>query len=371
MALLAVAIVWGSSYLATKEVVNPDSVFAFLVIRFALAAAGLAVLLAPTLRHTTRSELVLGALFGLILSVIFTLETFGVTQTTASNAGLIVSLTIVMTPLLEQWVRRTRLPPAFYGGTVIAIVGVALMTQSGGLAAPSLGDLLMMLAAAARAVHVTVIARLSEHRKLNPARVTLVQLCTALAVFAIISQSTGHTVQHVATHMSSYSWILTIYLAMLCTVFAFCIQTWAVRRTSPARVSLLLGTEPLWAAAIAVLLAGEPLTLIGIAGAVLILAGTNWSRIIDSADTDNPRSKQPMTPPAPSGPISPPDLIGEFSRLRRIQADGEQVRLASQARPITSVKYVGPARRPRRPAPRQPQCAHFAHVDSPFPVATG
>jgi drug/metabolite transporter (DMT)-like permease len=282
LGLLAVAMLWGSSYLAAKEVVPADVVFDFLVIRFAIAAAALAVLLAPRLRYTSRTELVLGAVFGSILSVIFTLETFGVTKTSASNAGLIISLTIVMTPLLEHRVRGTRLPMSFYAATGTALAGVAILVQGNGFAPPSGGDLLILLAAVARAVHVTVIARLSEGRTLDSGRVTLVQLCTALIVFTALSLSTGRGVGEVAADMTGRGWLLTVYLALGCTVFAFFIQTWAVRRTSSSRVSLLLGTEPLWAAAVGVLLAGDPLTIVGLIGALLILTGTNGARRVDS-----------------------------------------------------------------------------------------
>lgn len=280
------AVVWGSSYLAAKEVATPDGVFAFLVIRFALATLGLAVLLAPRLRQITRTELALGAVFGAILSVVFTLETYGVTMTSASNAGLIIALTIVLTPLLERWVRHTHLPPAFYGAAFIAVIGVGLLSQSGGFATPRLGDLLILLAAAARAVHVTVIAHLSAHRTLDSGRLTLVQLGTGLAVFTVLAPLTGRHVGEFAAQLTTRSWLLTGYLALVCTVFAFAIQMWAVRRTSPARVSLLLGTEPLWAAAIGVLLAHDPITAIGVAGALLIVLGTNWGRTIDARRSD-------------------------------------------------------------------------------------
>lgn len=281
VALVAVALAWGSSYLATKEVVEPDGVFAFLVIRFGVATAALAILTAPALRGITGVELRCGALFGLILSVVLTLETYGVTLTSASNAGLIISLTIVMTPLLERWVRGTRVPRAFHGATVVTVVGIACLTQTGGWAAPSPGDLLILFAAVARAVHVTVIARVSEHRALDSARMTLVQLCTALAVFAVVAPMTGRPVTEVAGHMSGQAWALTGYLALVCTVFAFLVQIRAVRCTSPARVSLLLGTEPLWAAVVGVLLAGDPVTALGVLGAVLVLAGINWGRTVD------------------------------------------------------------------------------------------
>ncbi|CAN5237199.1 DMT family transporter [soil metagenome] len=276
-ALIAVAVVWGSSYLAAQEVVAPDTVFAVLVLRFALAVAGLAVLLAPRMRAASRDEIVLGLGFGAILSLVLTLETLGLTRTSAANAGLIISLTIVITPLMS---RRGRLPGTFYLAAVIAIVGIA--TLSGGLSEPSSGDLLILLAAVARAVHLTVIERLSAGRQLDSVRLTLVQLVTALAVFAFLAPVSGRGVVDVAAHLDARCWLLIGYLALGCTVFAFLVQTWAVQRASSSRVSLLLGTEPIWAAAIGVLVAGDPVTAAGVLGAVLILVGVNLARGIDS-----------------------------------------------------------------------------------------
>lgn len=277
LALVAVAVIWGSSYLAAQQVVAPDTVFAILVLRFALAALGLALLLAPRLRDIRREEIGLGVVYGAVLSLILVLETFGLTTTSASNAGLIIALTIVITPLLNQ---RSRLPRAFYAAALVAVAGVAVL--SGGLATPGIGDLLILLAAVARAVHLTVIARMSAGRTLDSARLTLVQLLTALTVFVLLAQFTGRGIGDVAAHLDARGWLLIGYLAFGCTVFAFLVQTWAVRRTSPTRVSLLLGTEPLWAVAIGVLVAGDPMTGAGVVGAVLILAGVNWARALDS-----------------------------------------------------------------------------------------
>jgi drug/metabolite transporter (DMT)-like permease len=83
--------------------------------------------------------------------------------------------------------------------------------------------------------------------------------------------------------MTVRGWLLTIYLGVACTVAAFLIQMWAVRRSSPARVSLLLGTEPLWAAAFGVILAGDSLTIVGFVGAAMVLVGTNWGRTVEAA----------------------------------------------------------------------------------------
>ncbi len=290
VALIVVAIVWGSSYLAAKDVATPDTVFGFLATRFALAAIGLAIVLVPRLRQVNRSEVALGAVFGMVLAAIFTLETFGLTMTLASNAGLIIALTIVMTPLLAQWIQRTRLPAPFYGATMVAVLGVGLLSQSGGFSTPSLGDLLMLLAAVARACHVVVMGQLSRGRRLDPGRVTLVQIGVCLAVFITSAHLTGRGAVYVAAQLSLDDWLITAYLALGCTVVAFGIQVWAIHRTSPARVSLLLGTEPLWATALGILVAGDPVTLIGAIGAALVLGGTHWGRTlvgVSSSDRDH------------------------------------------------------------------------------------
>lgn len=339
LALLGVAVVWGSSYLAAKDVATSDTVFGFLAVRFTLAAIGLVVLLGLRLRHINRAEVVLGAMFGTILGVIVTLETFGLTMTSASNAGLIIALTIVMTPLLQHWVQRIRLPAQFYAATVVAVLGVGLLTQSGGFSTPGLGDLLMLLAAAARACHVVVMAQLSRGRRLAAGRLTLVQICVCLAVFTTAASITGRNAADVAAQLSLDDWLITTYLALGCTVFAFVIQAGAVRRTSPARVSLLLGTEPLWAAAVGILVAGDPLTPIGAAGAILVLVGTNWGRTILGASS----SVTSQAPPSSK-------LLGRFTylwlrRFSRARCRSSSAHASRRTRPHPPWR-----RRTRRPA---------------------
>ena len=80
---------------------------------------------------------------------------------------------------------------------------------------------------------------------------------------------------------SSTTWAQLAYLALACTVFAFLAQTWAIRRTSPSRASLLMGTEPVWAVLVGVSLGGERLTLLAGAGAVLVVAATYYGQHVE------------------------------------------------------------------------------------------
>lgn len=278
--VLLVAVVWGASYLAAKGITTTHTVVAVLVLRFALVLPVLAVAGHRKLRALPPDQWRGAGLLGLVLSGIFLLETYGVVHTSATNAGLIISLTMIFTPLAEAAVTRTRPPSAFVAAAGLSVAGVVLLTQGGGLSAPSLGDLLMLLAAFARTVHVLAMARIKAVRSADSLSLTTVQLGSAVAVFTVLAAvpGTGASPWSVAVGFGPREWAGLVFLSVFCTLFAFFVQMWAVRRTSPSRVSLLLGTEPLWAAAAGIAIAGERLGGLGLLGAALVLAGTTWGR---------------------------------------------------------------------------------------------
>ncbi|MEU2760524.1 DMT family transporter [Streptomyces sp. NPDC007094] len=208
--VLAVAAVWGASYLAAKGVTTSHTVVAVLVLRFAIVLPVLVTAGWRKLRALTAAQWRGAGVLGLVLSGIFLLETYGVVHTSATNAGLIISLTMIFTPLAEAAVTRVRPTAGF-----MAAAGLS---------------------------------------------------------------GTGASPWSTAAGFGPREWAGLVFLSVFCTLFAFFVQMWSVRRTSPSRVGLLLGTEPLWAAAVGISLGGEQLGALGAAGAVLVLAGTAWGR---------------------------------------------------------------------------------------------
>ncbi|WP_405365441.1 DMT family transporter [Kitasatospora sp. NBC_00039] len=276
--VLLVAVVWGSSFLAVQRVAEPGTVVAMLVLRFTLVLPLLGLVAWRGLRRMGRSEWLGGAVLGLVLGGVFLLETYGAVHTSATNAGLIISLTMVFTPLAESALARTPLPRAFLAAAGLAVVGVAMLTGGGGLKAPSLGDLLVLGAAVVRTVHVLTMARLRPIRDTDSLALTWVQLATATLVFAVVAPFAGPLPWTAAASYGPAQWAWLLHLALLCTLFAFFVQMWAVRATSPSRVSLLLGTEPLWAAAFGITLAGNHLGPLALLGGALVLVATEWGR---------------------------------------------------------------------------------------------
>jgi len=279
--LLLVAASWGSTYLVAKELVTPNSVVALLAVRMLLAAAVMAIIVAARRNRVTAAEVRVGMILGALLAAVFAFETFGIAHTSATNAGLIISLTIVFTPILESVTSRRRLPTRFFFAATIAVVGVALLAGHGALRPPSLGDLLILAAAIVRAVHVTSMHRLTNGRPMDSLHLTTVQLATCAGLFGAASLLWGDPIPQYLARLEPVEGMLLLYLVLVCTVFAFFVQTWAVRRTSPSRVSLLLGTEPIWAAVIGIAIAHDSIGVAGCLGIGLILAGTMWGRSIE------------------------------------------------------------------------------------------
>ncbi|MGW8888522.1 DMT family transporter [Streptomyces sp. NPDC055749] len=283
--LLLVALVWGSSYLAAKTATVALPVLAVLFARYAISALACGALVAARRRGWTLDEVRTGSLLGVTQAAVLVLETYGVAHTSAANAGLIISLTIVLTPLLDRSGGR-KLPPAFFLAAGLCVLAVGLLTSSTGLHAPRFGDALVLAAAVVRAGHVALVGRLTAGRRMDSLHLTTVQTVFGTALFLPLA------IPHLSDlgHSSASTWSQLIHLALFCSVFAFLAQTWAVQQTSASRASLLLGTEPIWAVAIGIGLGGERLTVWASLGAALMIAGTYWGQAIE-------RTHRTITPP--------------------------------------------------------------------------
>jgi drug/metabolite transporter (DMT)-like permease len=306
--LLLVAASWGSTYLVAKELVSTDTVIALLALRMLLAAGIMAATMALRQKRLTRTELFAGVPIGVLLAAVFTFETFGIAHTSATNAGLIISLTIVFTPVLESVVSRRRLPARFFAAAAIAVAGVVLLASNGAFGPPGPGDLLLLGAAVVRAMHVVSMDKLTGGVSMDSLHLTTVQLGTCALLFAAGSLSYGDSIPNYLSQLDPRQGMMFLYLVLMCTVFAFFIQIWAVRRTSPSRVSLLLGTEPVWAAVVGITIAGDSFEIAGYCGVALVLTGTAWGHSVEKRHRLARREA-----PAAEGVPSRPEACSSFS----------------------------------------------------------
>ncbi len=270
--LLMVAVVWGSSYLAAKTLTDTVGVTVILSLRFLITTLALALIwLIGNRRRAGRRETIVGVILGFTQAAVLILETQGISGTSATNAGLIISLVIVFTPITESVAFHVPLPRMVFIAGVVAVVGVCLLVSGDGFATPTPGDLLVLAAAAVRSIHVTAVSALTRGRGYSALNLTLTQSAVCAVVYTLADY---HGVLQAVHSFDAGEWLGVLYLGLACSVFAFLVQTWAIQQTSASRASLLMGTEPIWAVLIGITIGREILTLPGIVGAALIITGT-------------------------------------------------------------------------------------------------
>ena len=106
LGMLLVAFVWGSTFVITKNALADIGPFLFLGIRFILAFLVLAAFAWSEIQKIDRATLLTGSLIGIFLFIGYTFQTVGLQYTTASKAGFITGLNVVLVPVLYVLIER-------------------------------------------------------------------------------------------------------------------------------------------------------------------------------------------------------------------------------------------------------------------------
>lgn len=271
--LLIVAIIWGGSYLATQDLAAASSAVAVMCARFVPAAVILVCVDFARPRVRLRDSAFPGILLGTLRAATIALETIGVTLTSATNAGLIIALSILFTPILESALTKRRMPSSLIASILLALLGITLLVGGQGFAGFNLGDGLMLVAAATRALLGVVEARFTVGRNADVLGLTTVEILFGAVIFAVWG---GNSLLEHIPGFTVANWLAIAYLCLGCTIFAFLGQLWATRHTSASRAGMLLGTEPGWALLVGVLFGGDRIGTLGYVGAAVLLVATWW-----------------------------------------------------------------------------------------------
>src|SRR5271169_5340561 len=165
--IASVATVWGFGFPMTRIVLDGGlSVVALMSIRFPLAGLLMFAIFRAKGIPIARRGMVDGTWLGLVLVVIFWLQTDGMRFTTTAKSGFITGLYVLFTPLLAVLIgQRVKLASAL--GAVIATYGLYLLVHlpGGWWTGWNRGDIEILLCAFLCGVHMVMMgafARRSE-----------------------------------------------------------------------------------------------------------------------------------------------------------------------------------------------------------------
>jgi drug/metabolite transporter (DMT)-like permease len=268
LALLTMTAAWGSTFFLIKDVVTRIPVPDLLAIRFAIASLALALIAAPRLR-ISRTVIAYGAVLGLLYGFAQILQTAGLAHTSASVSGFVTGLYIVATPLLTALLLRRRIPRLTWLAAILATIGLGVLALHG--FALGYGELLTLLAAVIYASHIVALGRFSTPETtlgLSLVQLIMITVVTAIAAWWPTAGSPGS----IQLPSNAHDWLIVLYLALIASAMTMVLQTWAQAHIEPSRAAVIMAMEPVWAAAFAVALGGETITLRMIIGGLAIVS---------------------------------------------------------------------------------------------------
>ena len=287
LAILSITVVWGSSFIIMKNLVEQVGVFAYLTLRFVVASMLLLVLFRRQMARVRPVDLRNGAVIGLLLFLGMGLQVTGLQFTAASTSAFVTGLNVVMVPVLSAVLLRKQPPLRAILGVVLATTGLFVLT--GGFSQQwNRGDTLTLLCACCFALQIIFIDKFNTQTdaRLN----AVIQMVVAALLFAVVWIGFERSTIH-------FSWplLLTVlYTGALGTAFAFGVQTIAQQYTSPTRTALIIACEPVFGAIFALLVPGtdgvrEILTLSMVVGSLLILGGMILSELKGKSEPREPQ----------------------------------------------------------------------------------
>ena len=265
LALLTATFLWGTSFVAVKSALADATPFAFITVRFGVAALALV----PGTRFRPapdRGELVGGLLLGALVAVGFISQTAGLVITTPSRSAFIVAVSSILAPLIALALLGQRPSWLVAAALALAMFGIYLLTapDAGGL---NRGDLLTLICAGCfggQIVTVTVLSRRHDSRRL---------VFWQIATTALLGALAAGLLEHPHIRWTPRFLGALGYTVLFASTICFVLQMSAQRHMSSARAALIFCFEPLFAALTSWLVLGERLSLVQWLGGALILLG--------------------------------------------------------------------------------------------------
>lgn len=258
LTLLAVAAVFGWTFVVVKDVLAEYPVLPYLGLRFGIAVLTLFLLLR---RWPRRADWRVGLPVSLMLALGYLCQTEGMVSIKPGIAGLLTGLFVVFTPILDRIFFRTSLRRKTVFSVLLALLGTVLLTGTG--SGFSLGDLLVVLSAVAFAAQTVLLS----HTRGSAAQLGMVQMMVCGLVFLALG-TTGGVPYPTISGPVAFALLVTGVVASALAVLA---QTWAQQKMSASRAGLVLAAEPVLALLFAVVLTGERLDLLQLLGALVLI----------------------------------------------------------------------------------------------------
>ncbi len=281
LALLLVALIWGVAFVIQRIAAAEMQAYVFNGVRFLVGAlvilpfaftravrrAGPGKMGWTTGGLMSRKYLPGVLLVGVLLASGSAFQQIGLKYTTASNAGFITGLYVVLIPIFLTFGGRRKQPrPMVWMAALLSAFGLFLLS-TGGQIQVNRGDMLVMFGAVFWAFHVILIDWMVQ-------RVEVMQFVVGqYLVCGLASLGLGLFLEPGALQPVFSNWWLLAFMGIISVGLGYTLQAAGQRVAPPADTAIILSMEAVFAALGGWLFLGENLAPLQLLGCGIILLG--------------------------------------------------------------------------------------------------
>lgn len=267
-ALLAVYVIWGSTYLAMAIAIETIPPFMMITARFFIAAVILiGVLLArgvplPTRTQARNAFLIGGLMLGGGTGAVVYAEQWVDSGIAALAVAVVPLWAALFAGIWGRWPARTE-----WVGIIVGLGGVGLLNLDGGMRANPMGALVLVIGPILWAFGSMYSRQLDMPKGLMS---SAVQMFGGAAALGILSLVTSENLTAMPSERSLWAFV---YLTTIGSLIGFTAYSYLLRTVRPALATSYAYVNPVVAVVLGALLASERISQTGLVAMFIILAG--------------------------------------------------------------------------------------------------
>jgi drug/metabolite transporter (DMT)-like permease len=253
---LFVSAAWGSAFPLMKDLIHRLPVEDLLAERYLIAALTLLAIRPNCLRGLPRGTWVNGAVLGVMFGVGQTAQAIALGSLSSAVSGFAVGCSVVITPILALVVFRAKVPRRIWAGVVLALAGMTAFTLLRGAEEREVSVVALAVtlsAAALYAGHTLMLGQLSKGAAFHPYALTVVQL----AVIGLLTGAVGAR-DGITLPAGAPDWLLLAHLSVVSCAMGFLARSYGQAHVPAVPSAILMSSQPVWVALIAVIWFDEP-----------------------------------------------------------------------------------------------------------------
>lgn len=263
--LVAMALIWGYSFLTMKTVLDTVPTFMLLACRFLLSAVIMFIIFHKRIKaHFNREYLGFGVLMGCVIWSAYAAQTLGLVDTTPGKNAFLTGTYCILVPFIALILFKERVTKWHIASALLCLVGVGFVALDN--FSIQMGDLMTLVGAVFFAVDMAVVGHIGRTRDVS---VLTSWMFLFVGLFSLAA-TTAFEPRVPAEQWTPEIIGQLVFLAVVCTTIGLLLQNQALSHVPPATGSLLLSLESPSGVLFSVLMAGEVLTGKLIFGFVLI-----------------------------------------------------------------------------------------------------